>query len=102
MIDWSSNNNSKINNDIDCFIIDSDYESKIDDLQKKIEPWVTALFQSEHFSLLIGAGLPMGLTYLVHQHSARIKSTYDFNKATESQVINIFNRNIKFKITNMY
>src|SRR5690606_16915 len=39
-------------------------ESKIDDLRKKIEPWLTAIFQSEHFSLLIGAGLPIGLTYL--------------------------------------
>jgi hypothetical protein len=31
---------------------------------EKNEPWLTAIFQSEHFSLLIGAGLPIGLTYL--------------------------------------
>src|SRR5690606_20819920 len=64
MIDWNSNNILKINNDIDCFNNDSIDESKIDDLRKKIEPWLTAIFQSEHFSLLIGAGLPIGLTYL--------------------------------------
>lgn len=32
------------------------------DLRSHIEPWLTALFQSEHFSLLAGAGL----TYAVH------------------------------------
>ena len=64
MIDWSSNNILKINNDIDCFSNESIDESKVDDLRKRIEPWLTAIFQSEHFSLLIGAGLPIGLTYL--------------------------------------
>lgn len=64
MIDWNCNNILKINNDIDCFSNDSIDETKIDDLRKRIEPWLTAIFQSEHFSLLIGAGLPMGLTNL--------------------------------------
>lgn len=64
MIDWNSNNILKINNDIDCFGNESVDESKVDDLRKRIEPWLTAIFQSEHFSLLIGAGLPIGLTYL--------------------------------------
>jgi hypothetical protein len=64
MIDWNSNNILKINNDIDCFSNESIDEPKIDELRKRIEPWLTAVFQSEHFSLLIGAGLPIGLTYL--------------------------------------
>ncbi|VXD19622.1 SIR2 family protein [Marinoscillum sp. 108] len=64
MIDWTSNNILKINNDIDCFNTDAIDEPKVDDLRNKIEPWLTAIFQSEHFSLLIGAGLPIGLTYL--------------------------------------
>ena len=34
------------------------------DLHKEIEPWLTALFQSEHLSLLAGAGL----TTAVHYH----------------------------------
>ena len=66
MIDWSSNNILKINNDIDCFSnaeVDG-IDTKIDELRKRIEPWLTAIFQSEHFSLLLGAGLPIGLTYL--------------------------------------
>jgi len=69
MIDWSSNNILKINNDIDCFANDIIDEIKVDDLRKKIEPWLTAIFQSEHFSILIGAGLPIGLTDLAEVKS---------------------------------
>jgi len=66
MIDWANENGNilKINNNIDCFSNESVDESKIDDLRKRIEPWLTAIFQSEHFSLLIGAGLSIGLTSL--------------------------------------
>ncbi|HUN16178.1 MAG TPA: SIR2 family protein [Saprospiraceae bacterium] len=64
MIDWNSNNILKINNDIDCFTNGEADEPKVDSLRKRIEPWLTAIFQSEHFSLLLGAGLPIGLTYL--------------------------------------
>ena len=34
-----------------------DEEVTIADLRKRVEPWLTALFQSEHLSLLIGTGL---------------------------------------------
>ncbi|WP_318345682.1 SIR2 family protein [Flagellimonas baculiformis] len=64
MINWTSQNILKINNEVDCFETDSIDESKIDSLRKQIEPWLTAIFQSEHFSLLTGAGLPIGLTFL--------------------------------------
>ncbi|GIV29201.1 MAG: hypothetical protein KatS3mg028_0267 [Bacteroidia bacterium] len=30
-------------------------------LEEKIEPWLTAVFQSEHLSLLLGSGLPIAL-----------------------------------------
>lgn len=66
MINWNSENILKINNDIDCFSNADIDETKIDDLRKRIEPWLTAIFQSEHFSLLIGAGLSIGLTYLAN------------------------------------
>lgn len=33
------------------------------DLRKNIEPWLTALFQSEHLSLLAGAGLTTAIHY---------------------------------------
>src|SRR6185312_6709821 len=36
------------------------------ELRKEIEPWLTALFQSEHFSLLTGAGLTNAVHYRVN------------------------------------
>ncbi len=32
-------------------------------LRSKIEPWLTAVFQSEHLSLLLGTGLTTGICY---------------------------------------
>jgi len=78
MIDWTSNNILKINNDIDCFSSVGIDESKIDELRKRIEPWLTAIFQSEHFSLLIGAGLTIGLTHLADV-SAQGMERIEFN-----------------------
>jgi hypothetical protein len=36
-------------------------------LRKEIEPWLTALFQSEYLSLLVGAGLPAAVQFLATQ-----------------------------------
>jgi len=36
----------------------------INDLRSRIEPWLTALFQSEHLSLLAGSGLTHAVHYL--------------------------------------
>ncbi|MCK9170481.1 MAG: SIR2 family protein [Treponema sp.] len=33
-------------------------------LRKEIEPWLTALFQSEHLSLLLGTGLTAGIAHI--------------------------------------
>lgn len=35
----------------------------IADLRKRVEPWLTALFQSEHLSLLVGTGLTSAACY---------------------------------------
>ena len=43
-------------------IADADKNFTIANLREQIEPWLTALFQSEHLSLLTGAGL----SYAVH------------------------------------
>jgi hypothetical protein len=32
--------------------------------RQKIEPWLSAIFQSEHFSLLVGSGLTNALAYI--------------------------------------
>lgn len=36
-------------------------DDKIWDLRKKIEPWLSAVFQGEHFSLLLGSGFTLAL-----------------------------------------
>ncbi|KAA9338959.1 SIR2 family protein [Adhaeribacter soli] len=59
-INWSKPHILKINNDIIC----SDEISDQKGLRKKIEPWFSTIFQSEHFSLLIGSGLTTSVSYL--------------------------------------
>ncbi|HEY1759377.1 MAG TPA: SIR2 family protein [Bryobacteraceae bacterium] len=38
-------------------------------LRERIEPWLTALFQSEHFALLVGSGLSHAVHYLATANS---------------------------------
>jgi hypothetical protein len=64
MIDWTKQNILKVNNEFDSFNTEDVDDKKISLLREKIEPWLTSIFQSEHFSLLIGTGLPIGLTQL--------------------------------------
>ena len=40
-----------------CSWLKNDEKIGVDKFRPRIEPWLTALFQSEHFSLLIGSGL---------------------------------------------
>ena len=39
------------------------------DLRREIEPWLTALFQSEHLSLLTGTGLSIAVQFLANNES---------------------------------
>jgi len=59
-------------------------DNKIDyiKIRKKVEPWLTALFQSEHLSVLVGTGLSIGLTGNTHLLSRMI-----FNKETYKDII---------------
>ncbi len=74
-IDWSKKNIAKIGTEpiiteesFPC-LVDGDMngfnestKKQFKNLREKIEPWLTALFQSEHLSLLIGTGLTTGVT----------------------------------------
>ncbi|MFA7061326.1 MAG: SIR2 family protein [Pedobacter sp.] len=70
-IDWSKTNILKIQNEVfteNCYLWLCDSANDDDQtkkerkyLREKIEPWLTALFQSEHLSLLTGAGLIIGV-----------------------------------------
>ena len=60
-IDWTKENICYIANEI----IDIPENINSQDLRKKIEPWLTAVFQSEHLSLLLGTGLTASLCYMI-------------------------------------
>jgi len=59
-IDWSKPHIYKIGNDIEC--LDEIEEKNTQDLRDKIEPWLTAVFQSDHLSLLTGNGLTTAIS----------------------------------------
>jgi len=62
VIDWTKENILKINNEILYYENSSKDEEK---WRKKIEPWLTAVFQSEHLALLLGSGFTKAITKLV-------------------------------------
>jgi hypothetical protein len=88
-IDWAKPHILKIANDIDCF--EQIDESNLEKLRAKIEPWLTAVFQSEHLTLLAGTGLTAAVTNIAgirSQGMGRIEFEGEFkniikNKADE-------------------
>jgi hypothetical protein len=56
---------------------------ELKDLRKRIEPWLTALFQSEHLSLLAGSGLTHAIHYLAAGKSAAGMAPITFSKFKE-------------------
>jgi hypothetical protein len=56
-MDWNKKHILKIGNEPECCDEDEIADDKVKGLRKKIEPWLTAIFQSEHLSLLAGSGL---------------------------------------------
>lgn len=64
-IDFSKENILFISNeqiDVDSDEYKKETEFNRQKIREKIEPWLTAVFQSEHLSLLVGSGLPIALT----------------------------------------
>ena len=47
-----------------CSWLGVDDSCGVDELRPRIEPWLTALFQSEHLSLLLGSGLTHAIHHL--------------------------------------
>lgn len=60
LIDWSEDHILKIGNEVEYNISEEHTKAQ----REKIEPWLTAVFQSEHLSLLIGNGLPVAVTQI--------------------------------------
>jgi len=48
-------------------------------LRERIEPWLTALFQSEHFSLLVGSGLTHAVYHMATDQAMPGMETVSFN-----------------------
>lgn len=65
-VNWDKKHILKIGNEV--FSMDDPGEESID-WRKKVEPWLTAIFQSEHFSLLTGAGLTTAITSMAGKRS---------------------------------
>lgn len=59
--DTSADASYKIPEDVTCSWADSGGPVDTLKLRSRIEPWLTALFQSEHLSLLAGSGLTHGI-----------------------------------------
>lgn len=56
----------KLADDSSCSWLPKEETISPDKLRSRVEPWLTSLFQSEHFSLLIGSGL----THAIHWMAA--------------------------------
>ncbi len=60
-IDWNEKHILKTNTKLVCT---SDIgEINVEELKKEVEPWLSAIFQSEHLSLLIGTGLTSAVSF---------------------------------------
>jgi len=60
-IDWNEKHILKTNSESVCTSDDEKINAK--ELKKEIEPWLSAIFQSEHLSLLIGSGLTSAVSF---------------------------------------
>ncbi|MGA3013050.1 MAG: SIR2 family protein [Bacteroidales bacterium] len=66
-INWDEKHLLKTNTKVICT---SNSEELIpEDLKKDIEPWLSAIFQSEHLTLLVGAGLTCAVSYIAEVKS---------------------------------
>jgi len=61
-IDWNEKHILKTNTKLVCT---SDIEEiNAEELKREVEPWLAAIFQSEHLSLLIGTGLTSAVSFV--------------------------------------
>jgi hypothetical protein len=89
-IDWEQDHILYISNEFDDISDKLNLENN--ELRNKIEPWLTAVFQSEHLSLLLGTGLTTGIcenASIKSQAMQRINFTIDNPKCP-----NLFKKNI--------
>ena len=54
--------------------------------RKKIEPWLSAVFQSEHLSLLVGNGFPAAVSAAAGIYNSTDMNTVQFNSGYDEQI----------------
>ncbi|NLG78562.1 MAG: fibronectin-binding protein (FBP) [Firmicutes bacterium] len=74
----SANNRFKLAEGLSCSWAKADKEFSPEKLRERIEPWLTALCQSEHLSLLVGSGLTHAVHRLATGASLPGMNTVDF------------------------
>jgi hypothetical protein len=74
----SANNRFKLAEGLSCSWAKADEEFGPEKLRERIEPWLTALCQSEHLSLLVGSGLTHAVHRLATGESLPGMNTVDF------------------------
>ncbi len=80
MIDWESANICRVG--AETFDV-ADGAEGADRLRSRIEPWLSAVFQSEHLSLLLGSGLSIGVASRAGTHAASLGDLPDFGGLTD-------------------
>ena len=76
LVSWNNINILKVREDREPKVIESPEPEK---LRKEIEPWLTALFQSEHLSLLMGAGISSAAHWLAKNEAGAGMSEITFS-----------------------
>jgi len=71
-----------------CPWCESSKKCNLKTLRERIEPWLTALFQSEHLSLLTGSGLTKGICQIAHTEATGMPSVNftEFHDNIEEEV----------------
>lgn len=59
-INWDHEHIMKVNRSISTYVVKEEIVEE--EARKQIEPWLSAIFQSEHLSVLLGAGLTTAVT----------------------------------------
>lgn len=77
---WKSNHIYKVREQRSPQVVK---KPEVEKLRKEIEPWITALFQSEHLSLLMGAGISSAAHWLAKGEAGAGMNQIDFSVFNE-------------------
>ncbi|HAT1838233.1 TPA: hypothetical protein I8Z28_003375, partial [Legionella pneumophila] len=91
MESWNAKNVHKIRDYKEPNLVQ---EPESEKLRKEIEPWLTALFQSEHLSLLVGSGLPSAVHILAADKPGAGMGLFELSIFKE-QIDNAMNESVK-------